>query len=30
VKIIQDYESGAAIPNHIITNKIEKVLGKIR
>jgi putative transcription factor len=30
VKIIQDYESGVAIPNHVITNKIEKVLGKIR
>ena len=30
VKIIQDYEAGIAIPNHIITNKIEKILGKIR
>ena len=30
IKIIQEYESGIAIPNHVITNKIEKVLGKIR
>lgn len=29
-KIIQDYESGVAIPNHVVTNKIEKILGKIR
>ncbi len=26
LKIIQDYENGKAIPNHIIINKIEKVL----
>jgi putative transcription factor len=28
LKIIQDYESGKGIPNHIILNKIEKVLEK--
>ena len=26
-KIIQDYEAGKAIPNHIVLNKIEKALG---
>jgi putative transcription factor len=26
IKIIQDYESGKAIPNHMIINKIEKML----
>lgn len=26
-KIIQDYEAGKAIPNHVIINKIEKALG---
>ena len=25
-KIIQDYENGTAIPNHLILNKIEKIL----
>ena len=29
-KIIKDYESGKAIPNHIILNKIEKILGRVR
>ena len=29
-KIIKDYENGSAIPNHIIINKIEKIIGKIR
>ena len=28
LKIIQDYESSKAIPNHIILNKIEKILEK--
>jgi putative transcription factor len=26
-KIIQDYEAGKAIPNHVVLNKIEKALG---
>ena len=26
-KIIQDYESGKAIPNPLVLNKIEKALG---
>ena len=30
IKIIQDYENSKAIPNSIIINKLEKVLGKIR
>lgn len=29
-KIIQDYEAGKAIPNHLVLNKIEKILGKVR
>lgn len=29
-KIIKDYENGSAIPNHIIINKIEKIIGRIR
>jgi putative transcription factor len=27
IKIIQDYESSKAIPNHMIINKMEKILG---
>ena len=27
VKIIQDYEASKAIPNHVIINKMEKILG---
>lgn len=30
VKIIQDYENAKAIPNPMIINKIEKILGRIR
>ena len=29
-KIIKDYESGKAIPNANIINKIEKILGRVR
>ena len=29
-KIIQDYEAGKAIPNPVVLNKIEKILGRIR
>lgn len=29
-KVIQDYEAGKAIPNHLVLNKIEKILGKVR
>ena len=27
IKIIQDYEASKAIPNHVIINKMEKILG---
>jgi len=30
VKIIQDYEASKAIPNPVIINKIERILGRIR
>ena len=30
VKIIQDYEASKAIPNPIIINKMERILGRIR
>lgn len=30
IKIIQDYEASKAIPNHIVLNKIEKILGRVR
>ncbi len=30
VKIIQDYESSKAIPNHLIINKLQQILGQIR
>ena len=26
-KIVQEYENGKAIPNHIVINKMEKALG---
>jgi putative transcription factor len=26
-KIVQEYESGKAIPNHVVINKLEKALG---
>ena len=29
-KIIQDYECGKAIPNPVVLNKIEKILGRVR
>jgi putative transcription factor len=29
-KTIKEYESGKAIPNHNIINKIEKILGRVR
>ena len=29
-KIIQDYEAGKAIPNPLVLNKIEKILGRVR
>jgi len=29
-KIIKDYECGKAIPSHIVLNKIEKILGRVR
>ena len=29
-KIIKDYEAGKAVPNHVILNKIEKILGRVR
>ena len=30
VKVIQDYEASKAIPNPIIINKMERILGRIR
>jgi ribosome-binding protein aMBF1 (putative translation factor) len=30
VKIIQDYESSKAIPNHLIINKLQQILGPLR
>ena len=30
VKIIQDYEASKAIPNPVIINKMERILGRIR
>ena len=29
-KIIKEYEAGKAVPNHVILNKIEKILGRVR
>jgi putative transcription factor len=29
-KIIQEYEAGKAIPNPVVLNKIEKILGRVR
>lgn len=29
-KIIQDYEAGKAIPNPLVLNKIERILGRVR
>jgi len=30
IKIIQDYESSKAIPNHMIINNLQKILGPLR
>ena len=29
-KIIKEYEAGKAVTNHVILNKIEKILGRVR
>lgn len=29
-KVIQEYEAGKAIPNPLVLNKIEKILGRVR